>query len=135
MADETGDRGDTLTGVWNGQFDYPAALKPVHFVATLIDMAGRLSGTTHETGADGRGVASRLATIDGACSGANVRFLKVYSPASEEYQDVIYDGALNADRTEISGTWSIPGEWSGSFLMIRAGKQAKARSRRKRASV
>jgi len=30
-----------------------------------------------------------------------------------------YAGALNEDATEIQGRWSIPGVWSGKFLMIR----------------
>ena len=122
---------DTLTGVWHGQYDYPAAFEPVHFVATIIDVGGQISGTTHETTSHRGATTTRLATISGNTGGGHVRFLKVYSPASEEFQDVIYDGELNSDRTEISGEWMIPGEWQGRFLMIRSRSEAKARSRKK----
>jgi len=27
---------------------------------------------------------------------------------------------LNADATEIEGTWTVPDTWSGKFLMIRS---------------
>lgn len=122
---------NALTGVWHGQYDYPAAFEPVHFVATLIDVGGQLSGTTHETASHRGQTSTRMATISGSCAGTHVRFLKIYSPASEEFQDVIYDGALNGDKTEISGEWMIPGEWTGRFMMIRSRSEARARSRQK----
>lgn len=129
------DGNDSLTGVWHGQFDYPAAYEPVHFTATLIEVGGMISGGTHET-SNHRGTSStRLATLNGRREGGHVRFLKVYSPASEEFQDVVYDGTLNGDKTEIAGEWSIPGEWTGKFLMIRARKQTRARSRSRAVSV
>lgn len=127
---------DTLTGVWHGQYAYPMALEPVHFVATLIDSGGAISGSTHETtGRPGEGSQRRLAIVEGARDGANVRFVKIYAPASADHQDVIYTGALNADRSEIEGTWMIPGDWSGRFLMIRSRGTAAAVERREEITV
>jgi hypothetical protein len=117
---------ESLTGVWHGQYTYPMGLMaPTAFTATLMDISGALSGTTHE--ATDRG--GKNATLDGARDGAAVRFVKVYSPASEEYQDVIYIGTLSSDRTEIEGEWLVPGTWAGKFLMIRSRGTAKAATR------
>lgn len=118
---------ESLTGVWHGQYAYPAAwLPPTAFVATLIDSGGTLSGSTHEVARGGK----MMGVVEGARQGTDVRFLKVYSPASEEYQDVIYAGALNGDRTEIEGEWTVPGVWSGRFLMIRNRGKAAAETRK-----
>ncbi len=54
---------DTLTGVWHGQYDYPAAFEPVHFVATIIDVGGQISGTTHETTSHRGATTTRLAAM------------------------------------------------------------------------
>jgi hypothetical protein len=35
-----------LTGVWQGRYTYPHHMPPVSFVATLIETATRLSGST-----------------------------------------------------------------------------------------
>ena len=36
-----------------------------------------------------------------------------------------YEGAVNADATEISGRWQLPGvNLSGTFLMVRSTKTA-----------
>lgn len=123
---------ESLTGVWHGQYTYPLGLMPpTMFVATLIDSGGNLGGTTHETTDKG----GKNAVVDGARDGAQVRFVKVYSPASEEYQDVVYIGTLSADRTEIEGEWAVPGVWQGKFLMIRARGKAKAATAKKRKTV
>lgn len=118
---------DSLTGVWHGQYRYPVSwMPPAAFVATLIDSGGVLGGTTHETTADG----AMHAVVDGTHQGTIVRFMKVYSPATEEFQDVIYTGTVNGDRTEIEGEWTVPGVWSGQFLMIRNRSNAKATTRK-----
>ena len=43
---------------------------------------------------------------------------------------VLYAGRLSADRTEIEGAWTIPGIWSGRFLMMRGEKAEEAELRR-----
>ena len=118
---------ETLTGVWHGQYAYPVSWMPsAAFVATLIDSGGILGGTTHESTANG----AMHAVVDGTHQGAIVRFVKVYSPATEEFQDVIYTGTVNGERTEIEGEWTVPGIWSGRFLMIRNRAEAKAETRK-----
>lgn len=125
MADEDG--AESLTGVWHGQYSYPVAwMPPASFVATLIDSGGVLGGTTHEATPNG----PMNAVVDGSHQGSVVRFVKVYSPATEEFQDVIYSGTVNGDRTEIEGEWVVPGVWTGRFLMIRNRGKAKAASRK-----
>jgi hypothetical protein len=47
---------------------------------------------------------------------------------------VHYEGTVNAEATEIDGRWRLPG-FSGAFLMIRAGKVAKAVTTEQRAKV
>lgn len=120
------DAPESLTGVWHGQYLYPMGLMPpTAFVATLIDSGGALSGSTHEDTDKGK----KNAILDGTREGAVVRFVKVYSPASEDYQDVIYAGTLSADRTEIEGDWLIPGALAGKFMMIRSRGKAQSMTR------
>ena len=35
------------------------------------------------------------------------------------YDVVQYSGAVRDEGLEIAGTWTVPGSWSGTFLMIR----------------
>lgn len=67
------------------------------------------------------------ATLQGERSAQRVTFIKSYEdmePEAGYAGDVIYEGALSEDGLEISGTWEIAGVWSGSFLMVRAGRKA-----------
>jgi hypothetical protein len=113
-----------LTGTWHGQYTYPCFLQPVFFVATLLESASRIDGTIEEPL---RGTSEMLyAVIAGRRSGGAVTFLKTYQNAPLGYGVVNYGGTLNADHTEIEGTWQIPRNWfglflswSGKFLMIR----------------
>jgi hypothetical protein len=121
-----------LTGIWNGRYFYPAMLPPVSFVATLIETKSRLTGSTHEAGSAVRASgAMAFATLDGARDGSHITFTKTYEslPADSNHA-VHYTGTLNADGTEISGKWNIPGHWSGNFVMIRAKRQVVASKRR-----
>ncbi|HEY8574415.1 hypothetical protein [Phenylobacterium sp.] len=133
MSEEDAGGGENLTGVWHGMYTYPYGGEPTAFVASVLDTAGALSGTTHE--------ASTLpwllgvtvfATIGGAREGENVSFLKTYDDAAQGSgydRPVRYEGRLNADRTEIEGRWRIAGEPEGKFLMIRERQRAKAAAR------
>ena len=119
-----------LTGVWHGLYSYPVAMAPVPFVATLSDQGGWFDGTTEETGtvgdAEGR---TLIASLQGRRSGRSITMLKIYRGPSAYYDSVHYAGDLNEDGTEISGTWRIADNWSGTFLMIRQRAAATARSR------
>jgi hypothetical protein len=39
---------------------------------------------------------------------------------------VLNDGRINENAMEIEGRWRVPGNWSGKFLMIRAGGKDEA---------
>lgn len=108
-----------LTGLWQGQFSYPRGPGPEFFTATLLETADFLSGSTQEVALFGRSKGRTLyASLSGRREGAQVRFLKTYESETRNHS-VRYDGLLNTDGTEIEGTWTVPGNWSGRFLMIR----------------
>jgi hypothetical protein len=112
-----------LTGVWNGLYSYPDG-RSVTFVATLIDSGSTLSGSTHEPCVGGDCPSATLfATLMGSRSGSAVSFRKTYEAAGPRFATVNYEGRLNADATEIEGRWSIPGVWSGKFMMIRPARE------------
>ena len=108
-----------LTGVWQGLYSYPQALAPVAFTATLLD-SGWLSGSIHEIAIGDDDLPVQVfATLLGRREGWAVQFDKTYDGQKGWSHAVGYTGALNEDATEIQGRWSIPGVWSGKFLMIR----------------
>jgi hypothetical protein len=75
------------------------------------------------------------ATLDGERDGALVSFTKVYDTEGAPRHAILYEGRLNADASEVEGTWTIRGVWSGKFLMIRTRRppQAAKAQRRERA--
>ncbi len=123
----------SLTGVWHGLYTYPhLGWQPVYFVATLIASGGHLSGTTHEAVIGKAGAPLTLfAAVSGSRAGASVVFEKAYDGSGGWTHTVRYDGALNADASEIEGQWDIPQVWSGRFLMMRAPGVSEAVVRRK----
>lgn len=112
---------ENLTGIWHGLYTYPAQMLRVLFDATLIESGRWLSGSTHEVMPQGRHTGQMLcATIIGERNGSRVAFQKAYENGVPHAKKIAYEGALSADGTEIEGRWSIPGNWSGKFLMIRS---------------
>ena len=107
-----------LSGDWIGNYSYPGELEPVPFEAILFESNGQLTGETEGPGhtLDMGEVAHAL--VHGSRSGAQVTFTKVYDTI--EHDPVLYEGMLDDAGTEIQGSWTIVGEWSGSFLMRRA---------------
>jgi hypothetical protein len=74
------------------------------------------------------------ASIAGHRSGSAVSFVKTYEPPGFGYDKVFYEGTVNADATEISGRWRLPGiNLSGTFLMVRSSKTAEVIADQKRA--
>jgi hypothetical protein len=119
-----------LTGVWQGLYTYPHG-QSVSFVATLIDSAGALSGSTHEPGGHGDAASGTLyATLSGRRDGSAVTFRKTYDGKVPRYHAVNYAGTLNAEATEVEGRWTIPGVWSGTFLMIRPARKEESVERK-----
>ena len=110
-----------LPGVWHGLYSYPVAVPSVSFVATLSDQGGWFDGTTEETGRVGDAAGRILtASLQGRRSGQSITMLKIYHGEFAYYDSVHYAGDLNEDGTEISGTWHIANDWSGTFLMVRS---------------
>lgn len=100
------------------------------FVARLSETNAWLDGFTQETGTagDARGL-TISATLQGRRTGHSVTFLKLYTGSHRGYDSVHYAGAVNADGTEIAGRWTVPGSWSGTFVMTRSAGSAAARTR------
>jgi hypothetical protein len=115
---------ENLTGIWQGLYTYSHG-SSVSFVATLIDSAGSLSGSTHEACSfrSGRTV---CAMLEGSREGHAVSFLKTYQDAGPFYAATVrYQGTLSNDATEIEGRWTIWRILSGKFVMVRpAGRAA-----------
>ena len=120
-----------VSGEWTGIYSYPSGLPPISFLAALTEREGWIAGVIEEHSREGAGPARRLgASIQGRRSGAAVTWLKLYDDPGFGYDAVGYEGAVSADGEEISGRWSIAGEWSGAFLMVRKSRAAAARERR-----
>lgn len=131
MSERSGAGERNLTGIWNGLYTYPHG-QSTAFVATLIETAGTLSGTTHEPGTSGEAPGTTMfATLAGSHRDTAVTFTKRYDPPGPSTSSpVVYEGALNADGTEIEGRWIIAQVWSGKFLMIRSADQKTTVSRK-----
>ena len=110
-----------LTDTWHGRFTFPRLYDPISFVASIEQTDEWLSGTVEEPGM--RGVATGkvlTATISGKVTSDEVTFLKTYDAEIASYDAVHYQGKVGDQGLEISGTWTIPGSWSGTFIMIRS---------------
>lgn len=111
----------SLTGVWHGLYTYPerARLPETPFTAVILDSGGHITGTIHEVLQGWRGARETNASLTGTTFGDAVTFVKTYDGTNGVKHTVHYDGHLNRERDEIEGRWSIKGDWSGRFLMIR----------------
>lgn len=118
-----------LSGEWRGIFNYPAMYPPNEFQASLRDSAGVLTGLISQPREifEGPGP-DRQAVIEGSRDGARVRFVKIYDDL--ERPTPHYEGMVQAGGDEIAGTWTIPGDWTGTFIMIRQSKAANAVERK-----
>jgi hypothetical protein len=118
---------DSLTGVWDGTYTQ-RGVGIVTFLASLIETGGALGGSVTEPCVmPGHPSSTLNASIAGHRSGSAVSFVKRYEPPGYGYDTVSYEGAVNADATEIDGRWRIPGtSYSGTFLMIRSTGTAEA---------
>jgi hypothetical protein len=112
-----------LTGEWTGSYVYVGELHPVPFHASIRDHDGRLSGIIHEPAEEWADVEEAHAVLTGERRGSAVNFTKIYD-AIEFYPDPVrYEGTVDADGCEIAGEWHITGEWSGTFIMTRPGRE------------
>ena len=107
-----------LSGHWEGIFSYPRALPPTPFTVTIREHGNLLSGETTEPGQGGD---TLFGLIEGHRAGASVSFVKTYD--DHHAKPIHYAGTLNEESTEITGEWRIPGNWSGTFIMVREARQ------------
>lgn len=116
-----------LSGRWTGIFNYPTDFPPNGFEADLREVGGSISGTVSEQDDDPSGAGGTLHSIvEGRRDGSAVTFAKMYDDIDRMPDAVFYSGSIQPDGNEISGRWEIPGEWSGTFLMIRHSGAAEA---------
>jgi hypothetical protein len=122
----------SLTGLWHGLYHYPALLAPVFFTATVISHGSGFSGSTTEVARSfgDRRARKVSASLRGRVGEGAVSFLKTYDGTGGWRHAVTYEGRLSADRTEIEGSWHLPSDWRGRFLMVRAGRMDEAELRR-----
>jgi len=108
---------DDLTDTWHGRFAFPRLHEPVSFTARLEQSGGLLSGRVEELGNIGAAAGKRLtATLTGAVSGAWSPSSRPTTHSSKATTSVHYSGAVCDEGLEISGTWTIPGNWSGTLF-------------------
>lgn len=107
-----------LTGRWDGIFSYPWLMPRTHFTADIRDNGGSFAGEIHELGQTRKTIGKSLhAFIQGDRLGNSVRFTKLYDNLHDHR--ILYEGTLADEGHEISGQWSIPSMWAGTFIMVR----------------
>lgn len=118
-----------LTGEWTGIYSYPAHLPPNTFEASIRDAGGVITGVIHQPGEiiEPPGT-HQHAVIEGSRAGSQVRWVKMYDDLSRATPH--YQGTIQPGGDEIEGTWHIPGDWSGTFLMVRGRKEKAAETRK-----
>jgi hypothetical protein len=110
-----------LSGEWSGIFNYPSHFPPNTFEATIRDAGGLITGlVTQPREAFESPGPSRQAVIEGSREGAVLRFVKIYDDLDRPTPH--YSGVVQPGGDEIEGEWTIPGDWSGTFLMIRGAR-------------
>lgn len=112
-----------ISGRWTGMFNYPAKFPTTPFEAELRQEGGRIVGTIIEPDKI-FGTGNPTSVVDGTIEGSRVAFSKFYESGQESFDLVQYEGAVADEGREISGRWSIPGDWSGTFIMVRASEPA-----------
>jgi len=127
----SGDVDFDLSGQWSGLYNYPIPAPPTSFEAVIRDTGGLITGETSEAG-DTPDCAGQLlhALIEGRREGARVHFVKVYDHLGRAANPITYDGQVLSGGDEIEGRWTIPGIWSGTFMMVRARKEETAAQRK-----
>ena len=112
-----------LSGHWDGTYAYPSALQPIPFHLELRDSGGGLAGEVIEPAPDYLPPGEMVAVITGIREGSSVRFTKIYDSLEHFLDPVLYEGVVDDEECEISGTWTIGPGWSGTFVMTRPKKE------------
>ena len=120
---------EDLSGHWRGFFNYPSQFPPNPFEAELTDRAGIVSGLITQPREFFYLPGTVLqAVVEGSREGSELRFIKIYDELDRPTPH--YRGTILPGGEEVQGEWTIPGDWSGTFFMIRAGKAKAAEKRR-----
>lgn len=114
-------RRSSLTGSWSGAYRFPGDARPeVVFNAQIEERGGAFTGALQEPNVYGFAPGSVItADIEGVRAGQEVVFTKFYDGSGGMAHAVRYQGTADASLMRIDGTWSIPGDWSGTFFMVR----------------
>jgi len=113
-----------LSGQWSGIYNYPSLYPPNTFEATIRDTGGVVTGVISQPGEFFEPAGTvQTAVIEGSRSGTSLSFIKMYDDLNRPTPH--YHGTIQPGGDEIEGEWTIPGNWSGTFLMVR-GPRAKA---------
>jgi hypothetical protein len=118
-----------LSGQWSGIYNYPSMYPPNNFEATIRDEGGLITGVIVQPGEffEPPGTVQH-AVIEGSRTGSTLTFIKIYDDLGRPTPH--YRGTIQPGGDEIEGEWTIPGDWSGTFLMIRGAKAGEAIERR-----
>jgi hypothetical protein len=118
-----------LTGQWTGIYNYPSLYPPNQFEAVIRDVGGAIAGEISQPGEFfERPGTVQHALIEGRRQGSELVFIKIYDDIARPTPH--YRGTIQPGGDEIEGEWTIPGDWSGTFLMIRGAKAAAAIERK-----
>lgn len=109
-----------LTGVWTGEFKYPADSDrdPVKFQLVLIQDGKTIAGFMKEPNTFGKRKDEPYlhAVIKGTFDAktGKIKFTKTYDGTGGESHDVAYEGKL--EKSKVDGTWKID-DYGGKFTM------------------
>ena len=118
-----------LSGQWSGIYNYPALYPPNTFEATIRDGGGVITGVIVQPGEFFEPAETvQHAVIEGTSEGSQLSFVKMYDDLNRPTPH--YHGVVQPGGDEIEGEWTIPGNWSGTFLMIRGPRAAASVARR-----
>ena len=107
-----------LSGQWSGIYNYPTLYPPNSFEATIRDNGGLITGVIHQPGEffEPPGTVQH-SVIEGSREGSTLSFVKIYDDLARPTPH--YHGVIQPGGDEIEGEWHHPGDWSGTFLMVR----------------
>lgn len=110
-----------LSGEWTGIYNYPAHYPPNSFEAVIRDSGGAISGVIRQPAEFFEPAGTfQHSVIEGSREGSILQFVKIYDDLGRPTPH--YRGVIQPGGDEIEGEWTIPGDWSGTFLMIRGSK-------------